>query len=178
MSSESRVFARPSFTPFALAFASPFFTRSIRMSLSSCATAPRIAKIATPSGEFVSMFSLIDTNSTPSAELADGNEIEIGVVKNEAGKEWITVTLPSGQWGYMPGESIIRFTLDLSLFENQTTVYSEPSKQSTVITIMKKNTRYHVLPFGSQAERERWVKIRDSAGNEGFIDGQTRGKKV
>ncbi len=129
-------------------------------------------------GEQTTIYSKPDPNSTPIAELADGNEIEIGVVKNEAGKEWITVTLPSGQWGYMPGESIIRFTLDLSLFENQTTVYSEPSKQSTVITIMKKNTRYHVLPFGSQAERERWVKIRDSAGNEGFIDGQTRGKKV
>jgi hypothetical protein len=100
----------------------------------------------------------------------------MGVIKKVDGEEWIAVSLPNGQWGYMPGESKIILSMQLSLFENEVVVYSEPSKQSAVITHMKKNIRYDTIPSGSQDEA--WVKICDSSGNEGFIDGQTRGKVV
>jgi hypothetical protein len=127
-------------------------------------------------GDQTMIYSKPDFNSTPIADLVRGNAIELGVVKNVDGKEWITVTLPSGQWGYMPIDAKILLSKQLSLFENEAVVYSEPSTQSTVITYMKKNTLYYTIPSGSQDER--WVKIRDSAGNEGFIDGQTRGREV
>jgi hypothetical protein len=127
-------------------------------------------------GEQTKIYSKPDSNSTPIIELTRGNEIEMGVIKKVDGEEWIAVSLPNGQWGYMPGESKIILSMQLSLFENEVVVYSEPSKQSAVITHMKKNIRYDTIPSGSQDEA--WVKICDSSGNEGFIDGQTRGKVV
>jgi len=126
--------------------------------------------------EQTKIYSKPDLNSTPIIELTPGNQLELGVGKDVAGMEWITATLPSGQWGYIPGTTEINFALRLSLFERKVIVYSEPSTQSAVITHMKKNTVYDVIPSGSQDKK--WVKIRDSAGNEGFIDGQTRGKRV
>ncbi len=58
----SRVFKRPIRTPFALA--RPFLTLSAIRSLSNCATAPRMVNIADPSGVWVSIDSVIDTNPT------------------------------------------------------------------------------------------------------------------
>jgi uncharacterized protein YgiM (DUF1202 family) len=64
--------------------------------------------------------------------------------------------------------------LQLSLVEKEVIVYSEPSTQSPIITRMKKNALYHVIPTGTD---ERWAKIRDSSSIEGFIEGKTRGIK-
>jgi hypothetical protein len=126
--------------------------------------------------ERTKIYSKPDLNSIPIIELMPENELELGVAKDVAGMKWLTATLPNGQWGYIRGETKLNLTLRLSLFEREVTVYSEPSAQSAVITRMKKNTVYDVSPSGGQDEK--WVKIRDSAGNEGFIDGQTRGKKA
>lgn len=117
-----------------------------------------------------------DLNSTPIIELIPRSELELGVVKNVAGMNWITATLPNGQWGYMPGDTIIYFAKRLKLFEKEVTVYSEPSTKSAVVTHMKKNTIYDVIPFGDHDPN--WARIRDSSGNEGFIDEKTRGVDV
>jgi len=117
-----------------------------------------------------------DLNSTPLVELAAGNQLELGVVKALDGMEWITATLPSGQWGYIMGDTKINFAMRLKLFEKEVTIYSEPSTNSVVVTHMKKNTIYDVIPFGNHDQN--WARIRDSYGNEGYIDGKTRGIKV
>ena len=127
-------------------------------------------------GEPTTIYSKPDFNSAPIAELVRGNAIELGVLKNVDGKEWMTVILPSSQWGYTPIETKLLLSKQLSLFEKEVVVYAEPSNQSAVITRMKKNALYHTIPSGSQDAR--WVKIRDSVGNEGFIDGQTRAREV
>jgi hypothetical protein len=126
-------------------------------------------------GEQTKLYSQPNLHSTLITELMDGDEFEFGVRKEVDGHIWLTVTLPSGQWGYISGKSKAIPFLQLSLVEKEVIVYSEPSTQSTVIKHMKKNALYHVIPAGTD---DRWAKIRDSSGIEGFIDGKTRGIKV
>jgi len=117
-----------------------------------------------------------DLNSTPFTEVGRGSKLELGVIKEVAGMKWFTVTLPNGQWGYIPGETNLNTTRQLKLIEKEVTVYSEPSTSSAVVTRMKKNTLYDVIPFGDH--EQNWARIRDSSGNEGYIDGNTRGIKI
>jgi hypothetical protein len=126
-------------------------------------------------GEQTKVYSQPDLNSTVITEFMDGDEFEFGVRKEVDGNIWFTVTLPSGQWGYISGKSKVLPFLQLSLVEKEVVIYSERSTQSAVITRMKKNALYYVIPTGTD---EKWAKIRDSSGNEGFIDGSTRGIKV
>lgn len=127
-------------------------------------------------GELTKIYANPDLNSSPIIELAPGSKLELGVVKNIAGTHWITAILPSGQWGYIPGDTKIIFARRMKLFEKEATVYSEPSTKSAVVTHMKKNTVYDVIPFGDHDKN--WARIRDSAGNEGYIDEKTRGMIV
>ena len=122
------------------------------------------------------IYSHPDLNSTPFTEIARGSELELGVIKDVAGMKWFTVTLPNGQWGYVPGETQFNVTLRFKLFEKEVAIYSEPSTNSAVVTHMKKNTIYEVIPFGDHDEN--WARIRDVYGNEGYIDGKTRSIKV
>lgn len=126
-------------------------------------------------GEQTKVYSQPDFNSALITEMMYGDEFEFGIRKEVDGNIWLTVTLPSGQWGYISGDSKVMPFLQLSLVEKEVIVYSEPSTQSAVITRMKKNALYHVIPTGTDAQ---WAKIRDSSGNEGFIVGNTRGIKV
>jgi len=126
-------------------------------------------------GEQTKVYDKPDFDSTLITELISGDELEFGIRKEVEGNKWFTVTLPSGQWGYISGKSKVMPFLQLSLVEKEVIVYSEPSTKSAVITRMKKNALYHVIPTGTG---EKWAKIRDSSGNEGFIDGNTRGIKV
>jgi SH3 domain-containing protein len=127
-------------------------------------------------GEPTKIYARPDLNSTPIIELEPGSQLELGVVKDADGMKWITATLPSGQWGYMRGDTMIKFTMHMKLFDREVTVYSEPSKDSAVVTHMKKNTIYDVIPFGNHDQN--WARIRDSYGNEGYIDGMSRGEKL
>ena len=126
--------------------------------------------------EATKIYSKPDFNSMPIAELTYGNRLELGVIKDVNGTKWFTATLPDGQWGYMPGETKINFAMRLKLFEKEVIVYSEPSADSAVVTHMKKDTIYDVIPFGDH--NQNWARIRDSYGNEGYIDGKTRGIKL
>lgn len=118
------------------------------------------------------IYSKPDLNSTLIIELKPRDRLEIGVARNVAGMNWITATLPSGQWGYIPSDTRIFFARRVKLFEKEVTVYSEPSTKSAVVTHMKKNAIYDVIPFGDHDQN--WARIRDSSGNEGFIDEKTR----
>lgn len=122
------------------------------------------------------VYSQPDLNSAPIIELARGEVLELGVIKDVAGTKWFTVTLPSGQWGYLPGETNFHPILHVKLLEKEATVYSEPSVNSTVVTHMKKDEIFDVIPFGS--DDQNWTKIRDTYGIEGYIDRKTQCGKV
>ena len=116
-----------------------------------------------------------DVNSTPIIELKPGEEIEIGAIKNA---EWLTVSIPDGQWGYMPGNaSIIGGFEQWTLLQKEATVYSKPSSNSSTVTKLKKGDIFYTIP-SIKPEDKAWIKIRVSVGNEGFIGEGTRGKKI
>lgn len=127
-------------------------------------------------GEPTKIYAKPDLSSMPIVELPPGSQLELGVLKDVDEITWITATLPDGQWGYIQGATKINFAMQLKLFEKEVTVYSEPSTSSAVVTHMKKNTIYDVVPFGNHDQN--WARIRDPYGNEGYIEGKTRGIKA
>ena len=124
-------------------------------------------------GQQTPIYSKPDFNSALIAELMSGEEIELGAIK----EEWLTVTLPNGQWGYMSGKVKSARFEQWTLLQKEANVHAEPSTSSPVLTQLKKGADFYVFP-GIKQEGKEWIKIRDTDGNEGFIGGQTRGKKV
>ena len=125
-------------------------------------------------GQPTTIYRKPDVSSASIATLKPGEEIEIGVMKNP---NWITVTLPNGQWGYMSSEAELAGFEQLILIEKEVAIYSEPSSNSSVVTHLKKDSGFYLFPLIKQ-EGQEWLKIRDSDGNEGFIAGQTRSRKA
>jgi hypothetical protein len=119
------------------------------------------------------VYSQQDLYSTPVTELAEGSEVELGGVKTKAGKAWVGVLLASGQRGYLPGDTRIFHIKPATLVQPSVDVYAEPSPQSAVKATFKKNTKFLMTETVKQ-DAKSWVKVRDGAGTEGFIDGQTR----
>lgn len=119
------------------------------------------------------VYSQQDTYSMPLTELAQGSEVELGGVKKKSGKAWVTIVLPTGERGYLPGETRIFHLKPATLIQKSVNVYAEPSVQSMVKATFKKNTKF-MLTDTVRQDTKSWVKVRDTAGNEGFIEGQTR----
>jgi hypothetical protein len=119
----------------------------------------------------------INMNSLSITELAIGSEVELGSVKKKDGKEWVAVTLPNGQQGYLPGETRIYHIKRATLLDGSVKVWAEPSAQSAVTTQYKKNTQFYLTDVVKQDSQD-WVKIRDLAGHEGFIEGRTKIKII
>jgi len=122
----------------------------------------------------VNVTSEADVNSPIITELAIGSEVELGVVVK---KKWISVTLSTGQQGYMPGNTRVFFINRAVLIQENVNVYAEPSAQSPIKTQYKKNDIFFITDIVKQ-DKITWSKIRDSSGNEGYIDGQTLVYKI
>ena len=119
------------------------------------------------------VYSQPDIYSTPLTELAQGSEVELGGVKKKAGKSWVTIQLPSGERGYLPGDTKIFHLKPAVLMQKDVNLYAEPSAQSMVKTTLRKNAKL-VIADTVQRDSKSWVKVRDMAGTEGFMEGQTR----
>ncbi|OHB66111.1 MAG: hypothetical protein A2Y76_03575 [Planctomycetes bacterium RBG_13_60_9] len=122
-----------------------------------------------------------DLNSPSIADLQVGTEVELGAVKKKHGTEWVAVTLSDGQRGYVPGETRIYQIKEATLLQKTVDVHAEPSLQAPVTVQYKKNDRFWIVQYKKNDRfclvkqgEEEWVKIRDSAGNEGFIAGDTK----
>lgn len=118
-----------------------------------------------------------DFNSPTITELAVGSEIEIGGVRKNLGKEWVAVMLPTGQKGYLPGDVRIYHIKPAILLDKNVNLYAAPSAQSPVKTIYNKNAKLYLTDVVEQ-DNQKWVKVRDDSGNEGFIGAQTRIKLI
>ncbi len=114
-----------------------------------------------------------DMNSPALMELAIGRELELGAVTKKDGKDWVAVTLPTGQRGYVSGDTRIYHIKRATLLQGKATVFVEPKAQSIIKTELQKNAQFYLLDVIKQENRE-WVKVRDLSGNEGFIDGATK----
>jgi hypothetical protein len=109
----------------------------------------------------------------PVVELPVGAAIELGSAKNGAGGQWVFVSLPDGKRGYVPGDTKVFRVKPASLLQDEVEVHAAPSAGSGVIVRLRKNARFD-LTDQVPGEGGNWVRVRDSLGNEGFIDGKTR----
>ena len=123
------------------------------------------------------VFSKPDLNSALITQLFVGNEAEVGSIVNKADRKWVAVRLPNGQRGYMPGETKIFRLRQVALLQGAVNAHSAPFENSSVTRQYKLNNRFFITDVVKQ-DGKNWVKIRDAAGNEGFIDGQSHLKQI
>jgi hypothetical protein len=121
----------------------------------------------------VNVYSTMDADSLSFATLTEGMEIEVGGAKRKAGKEWISITLATGQKAFIPGDTHLFAVREGALMQESVDMYAEPSSESPIKQQLTRNTKMSILEV-KKADDERWVRIRDVNGNEGFISGETR----
>lgn len=114
-----------------------------------------------------------DAQSTIIRELPVDSEVVLGPVSRKDGAAWVSVTLHTGENGYMSGNTRIYRIQQATLLQNSVNVYSEPSKQSAIRSQYTKGTMFDLVKVVQQ-DNQGWVKIRRALGDEGFIEGNTK----
>jgi hypothetical protein len=110
-------------------------------------------------------------------ELVAGDEIDLGMVTKKGFKKWVEVTLPNGRHGYIQPETKIYTIRKANLLQSAVNVYEQPSSQSVMKNRYEKGVTFYLVDVVNKDGKD-WVKIRDLAGNEGFIDGDTEVKVI
>jgi hypothetical protein len=123
------------------------------------------------------VYSEPDAASAPVTQANPNEEVELGGIKKRDGKGWVAVRLASGQTGYLEGSVKIFHIKPVTLLDRQAEVHSEPSSSSPVKTRFRRNARF-LLVDNVSTDGKGWVKVRDNAGIEGFVDGGTRIKRI
>jgi len=123
--------------------------------------------------EKVKVYSSMDANAVSIATLTEGSEIEFGPAKRKAGKVWVPITLSTGQQAFIPGEARIYVLRQGTLMQNNVNLLAEPAGEASVKQQLARNTRVDILQV-VERDGQKWVKIRDSNGSEGYIAGNTR----
>jgi len=121
----------------------------------------------------VKVYSSTDANAVSFAVLPEGSEIEFGAARRKGGKVWVPITLSTGQQAFILGDARIYQIKQGALMQKNADVYNEPSKESLVKQQLDRNSRFDILKV-EEADGKKWVRIRDSNGTEGYIDGNTR----
>jgi hypothetical protein len=121
----------------------------------------------------VKVYSTMNENEVSIATLSQGMEVEFSAPKRKAGKIWVPVKLATGQQAYIPGDARIFAIREGALMQENVDMHTEASPDSTVKQSLTRNSHMSILEVTKQND-ERWVRIRDSSGSEGFIPGDTR----
>jgi len=125
----------------------------------------------------VTVFTAADPNAAPVTQVMAGQVVEVGGVKNQNGTKWVTAALADGRKGYITADASILSLRRVSLVQNEVTAYAQPTLSAPVIGTYKRGTKFHMGETVT-SHGKAWVTIVDAAGNEGFIDGTTRIKKL
>jgi hypothetical protein len=123
--------------------------------------------------EQVKVYSSMDANAVSIATLPKGTEIELGPAKRRTGKLWVPIVMSTGQQAFIPGEARINIIRQGALLQNNVKLLTEPKDDANVKLLLSRNTNLEILQVVDQ-EGYKWVKVRDSNNNEGFINGNTR----
>jgi Bacterial SH3 domain len=121
----------------------------------------------------VKVYNTTEENEPSIATLSEGMEVEFGGPERKAGQMWVPVTLSTGQQAFISGEARIFPIREGALMQESVDVHTEPSAESSVKQSLTRNSKMSILEVKKEGD-ERWVRIRDSAGSEGFIAGDTR----
>ena len=121
----------------------------------------------------VKVYPDMEVNTPSIATLPEGSEIDFGGTKRKAGKQWVPITLSTGQLAYIPAETRIYVIRQGALMDNEVDMHSEPSSGSLVKQQLKRGAKLSILQVLKDGDQD-WVKVRDDSGNEGYIIGATR----
>ncbi|MGO8813961.1 MAG: hypothetical protein ACLQVG_04750 [Terriglobia bacterium] len=125
----------------------------------------------------ITVFTAADPSAAPVTQVMAGQVVEVGGIKNQNGTKWVTAALPDGRRGYITADASIMSLRRASLVQNEVTAYSQPSPSAPAIGSYRRGTTFHMGETVT-SHGKAWVTIVDAAGNEGFIDGTTRIKKL
>jgi Bacterial SH3 domain len=120
----------------------------------------------------VKMYNSMDLNAISIATLSEGSEVDFGGSRRKGGKLWVPITLPTGQQGFIPGETRIYVIQQGSLLQNNVDLRSEPKEGSPVKKQLTRNEKLEILQVVKGEEMD-WVRVRDTGGNDGYIAGNT-----
>jgi len=121
----------------------------------------------------VKVYSSMEEHALSIATLQEGSEIEFGGTKRKAGKQWVPITLSTGQQAFIPAETRIYIIREGSLMQNGVEMHAEPSAGSLIKQQLMRNSKLSILQVVKEQGQD-WVRVRDTSGNEGFIPGDTR----
>ncbi|HEV2176083.1 MAG TPA: hypothetical protein VGW33_02620 [Terriglobia bacterium] len=129
------------------------------------------------SNQPATIYSQPDSSAPPITQVPVGGIVEVGGVKTQGGRKWVAATLSDGRRGYLAGDAKVIFMRRATLLQDEVAAYSQPSTSSGVKARYQKSA---TLYLGEKVTEDgkAWARVLDSAGNEGFVDGQTRIKVV
>jgi hypothetical protein len=124
------------------------------------------------------MYSRPDLSAHTDSEIAMGEEVEIGGEVKRNGVGFCPVRRSNGQSGYIPGDTRGSHIKPMTIDQKEVAVYFEPSTRSSARTHLGKSARVWMFPGIVENAGEKFVRIRDASGAEGYMPGDTRVKGV
>jgi len=124
-------------------------------------------------GQPATIYSQPDPTAPPITQAMVGGIVDLGRVKKQNGRAWVAVTLSDGRRGYLAGDARVLALRRGTLLQNEVAAYSQPSTSSGVKARYQKCATLYLGERVAQ-DGKAWVKVLDAAGNEGFVDGETR----
>jgi len=119
------------------------------------------------------IYATLQDQSVSIATLHRDEEFELGEVKRNKRKIWVTVTLDSGVKGFISGESHIYALKKVQLLDPTAKLRSAPSKESALVKTLQKGDIFTTLKV-EKTDEGGWVMVRDESNSEGYIFGKTK----
>lgn len=109
--------------------------------------------------------------------LNTGEEVELVGVKPSGGLEWVEVKCSDGLTGFIAGDTpVLDPNIKWSFAEATVNLYEQPSLQSQIKKQYHQGEEFYQVTI-QKNEEQKWWKIRDMSGVEGYIDGNTKIKE-
>lgn len=109
--------------------------------------------------------------------LKTGDEVDFVAVETVRGKKWCKVVLSNGQKGYMRGDTQVRQLLYVQLEQARGEMLYAPEATAPVARQLVRGINFLILETVKPAA-EAWVRIRLSDGQEGFLHGKAKIKRL
>lgn len=101
------------------------------------------------------------------------DEVDLGTTKKAGGKKWVGVILRDGRKGFIAGDTPIRRLSPVKLNQGEATILPEPGAAENTGWKVKKGGSFLLLKT-VESNGLKWVKVRDTNGREGYVDGKVK----
>jgi hypothetical protein len=123
--------------------------------------------------ESVKVFNEISEQQLSLATLQKGEEFELGKVLKKKKEVWVEVILPSGQTGYISGNTKIFAIRKVQLLNNSVDMVDAPADDAKIVKSYAKNAIFTAIGV-EKDDKKNWVRVKDDAGDIGFIRGDAK----